>query len=150
MDRCANRPRAGSPRWKQQAGMTLIEVTLATGVMALTLSLLFGSLVNMKSLGDITRDGTRATMVLENTLELVRTISPSNLMASNLSVTDGPGVSRTIQVKVVNGSGTWITLPSASTAIGTMPNPVEVQVTIIWRDERGHVFSRSASTKVPR
>jgi len=130
--------------------MTLIEVTLATGVMALTLSLLFGSLVNIKTIGDVSRDSTRATMVLENTLEQVRNISPSNLMSANLSVTDGPGVSRTIQVKVVNGSGTWITLPSAGTSIGSLPNPVEAQVTIIWRDERGHVFSRSASTKVPR
>jgi len=100
--------------------------------------------------GDVSRDSTRATMVLENTLEQVRNISPSNLMSANLSVTDGPGVSRTIQVKVVNGSGTWITLPSAGTSIGSLPNPVEAQVTIIWRDERGHVFSRSASTKVPR
>lgn len=136
-------------RWRDEAGMTLLEVMLACGVMAMSLSMLFGAMVSMKTLGDVERDTTRATLMVANALEQMRNTSASTLMSTNMTLTDGPGVRRTIQLKVSNSGGSWITLPSA-TSIGSLPNPLEVQATLVWEDERGRVFSRAASTKVPR
>lgn len=136
-------------RLRNDSGMTLVELMLACGVMAMTLSMLFGAMVSMNAIGQTTQARTEATTSLANILEQVRYTPSTSLMSTRMSLAEGPGKRRTVVLKAANNAGTWITLPS-NTSIGTLPNPLEVQATLVWEDEGGRVYSASASTRVAR
>lgn len=136
-------------RLRNDSGVTLLELMLACGVMAVTLSMLFGALVSMNVIGETTRARTEATTALANVLEQVRFTPSTSMMSTTISLAEGPGTRRAVVLKAADASGNWTTLPS-STSIGTLPNPLEIQATLVWEDENGRVYSASASTKVAR
>jgi len=138
-----------SRKLKNNSGMTLIELMLACGVMALALSLLFGSLISMRVIGEVSEERTAAVTAASNVLEELRTKNLTQLMASELKLPYGPGVKRAVTVRIVDSNGSQVTLPS-NMAVANLPNPLEVQALVIWEDQRGRVYSHSSSTKIPR
>lgn len=135
-----------------EAGFTLFELTLASGIMLVALVLMMGSLIRISSTTAATEDraiaATQLSTVMEEIqgfrdLDSIRTYQPPAL--------DGLGAFQTVDVEAIAADGTAIAVPATEEAFDTnLPNPLEVRVTVTWRDASGRTFVREASTLVRR
>ncbi|MBI5092718.1 MAG: type II secretion system protein [Candidatus Hydrogenedentes bacterium] len=129
----------GAPANTRDAGLTLLEITIATAIMGMAFVLLFGSFINMADLGASTQKRTVAQSQLSTILENVRLLTYDQLKAYTPPAPQGLGASATAQVQCYTVAGAALTLPVAAATV--FPNPVEVRVTITWRDDRGRLSS---------
>ncbi len=136
---------------QRNQGMTLIELMFAAGIIAMALSMLFGSLISLSLMGQVNKSRMDAIASLNNVMEQVNTL-PYEGLQTFVPASDpyGPGVSRqvTIQFVVPQASGTplLVPLPLPSNYANPIPNPVEVRVTLSWQEQNGYVFQIMAST----
>ncbi len=134
---------------KNNSGFTLIELMLAAGVMAMALSMLFGSLISISLMGEVAKDRTLASELLSGTLEFMRTLDYEEMLAFTPPTIDGLGERQVTVLECYSEDGTAHTLPMTGT-LPTLPNPVEVRATIIWEDQRGRAYTASASAQYGR
>src|SRR5688572_23384894 len=121
---------------KSTAGMSLVEIMLASGVLATALSLLFGSLMSISVIGKISEERVAARVELSSVLEEFSDMKQaSDLLGYTLPTVEGPGVNHTAVVQAYLADGTAVSLPSVANPQPTLPNPVEVKVTYTWEDE---------------
>jgi type II secretory pathway pseudopilin PulG len=132
------------PRLPGDAGMTLLELMIAAGITAMALVLMMGSLGSVAHSGASTEERSIAAAHVSTVLEELSEADLEELLAYEAPALEGLR-GETIAVRCVDGSGNEVTLP-ATQAIGTVPNPVEVRVTVTWQDSAGHTYSRSGST----
>lgn len=142
------------------AGMTLIEIMFAMGILATTLSLLFGSLISISLVSRLNEEKAVANTALSSTLEELRGMPLKDLLLFTPETPDKPGVERTVTLECYDDDGTAIAIPmdlsidSVSGALleplPDLPNPLEVKVTLLWTNEKGHVFKSYATTSVGR
>ncbi len=136
---------------KNTAGMTLIELMFACGVLATGLSLLFGSLISINLIGEVSTNRTVASAELAGVLEELRTGTLREVLTYTPPELQGPGVERALQLECYDTDGNAVTLPVADLDnLPELPNPLEVKATLVWSDEQGRVFSRAASTRCVR
>lgn len=134
-----------------ESGMTLLEVTIASSVMALALVMTMGSLVGISGTRDIAEDRMMAAVTISSVMEELRTLSYDGLVAYTPPSAEGLGASTAITVAVFDSSGATIQLPvDPDTLSETLPNPLELQVTVFWRDVAGRLISARSSTLVGR
>lgn len=138
-----------------QSGMSLLEITFAAGIMATALSLLFGSLISISLLGKLNEDKAVANTELASVLEEVRTMDFNDLVVYSPAAPNYPGVERAVNIECYTEDGAAIALPLAEDESGNvdvpaLPNPLEVRVTLLWSNEKGHVFQAHATTSVGR
>tara|TARA_R110001592_G_scaffold183220_4_gene426851 strand:- start:1156 stop:1593 length:438 start_codon:yes stop_codon:yes gene_type:complete len=138
-----------------QSGMSLLEVTFAAGIMATALSLLFGSLISISLLGKLNEDKAVANTELASLLEAIRSLEYNDLLTYTPDAPNAPGVERTVSLACYDADGAAVNLPLVSNELGEidvppLPNPLEVQVTLLWRNEKGHVFQAHSTTSVGR
>ena len=141
--------------------MTLIELMFACGILAMTLSFLFSSLLGISVIGRLSESRTSASTTISSLLEEIQTMSYDDLLAYEAPDIEGPGVAHTVKVECVlpgdSLAGTeggessseeisTLELPLPETFSGTLPNPLEIRVTLTWREASGHTFRASAST----
>lgn len=141
-------------------GMTLIEIMFAMGILATTLSLLFGSLISISLVGRINEEKAVADTALSSTLEQLRGKPLKDLLLFTPEIPDKPGVERTVLLECYDGDGEAVSLPmdlavnpdsgALIDPLPAMPNPLEVKATLLWTNEKGHVFKTSATTAVGR
>ncbi len=131
---------------RNDAGLTLIEIMFASGVLATAVGIMFGALITLAVTGDIAEGRTRATTGMASVMEGIR--------ASNLDVltqTPAPvvvdGHTMAVTLEAVGSDGNPVTLPLES-AINNLPNPVEIRVTLIWQDRRGRMYTSRAATMI--
>jgi type II secretory pathway pseudopilin PulG len=145
-----------------EAGLTLLELMFAAGVMAMALSLLFGSLISISVIGRVNQSRTEATAVLSSVLEEVRSIPFDDLQSYTPPLLHGPGESFLIELACyapasdTGGEGTSespgtgmqrLTFPLSSTfSAASLPNPLEIEVTVRWREPNERIFQARAST----
>jgi prepilin-type N-terminal cleavage/methylation domain-containing protein len=129
---------------KNNSGMTLIEILIATLVFSLALGALLGSISAVVDVIDLSRDRTQVTLDLRNMLEKMRA-TPFDALTTKFpnNLLNGPA-SNPYSAIVGNYS-----LRSESIAV-TYPNPnadpLEMQVTVNWLDKKGHARNGSIST----
>jgi len=146
MDKSPKRRRRSS-----ESGVTLIELMLACGVVAMTLALLMGSLLGMTSAGALQSDQARAAVVLAGTIETLRYMNyPNYLSYTPPAVTNGPGKSSAVTLNYYDSAGSAVAIPIAGAAPASLPNPLEVRAQIIWQDQRGHAYAQTLSAMLPR
>lgn len=138
-----------------QSGMSLLEITFAAGIMATALSLLFGSLISISLLGRLNEDKAVANTALASVLEEVRTMEFTDLMTYTPESPAHPGKERVVTLACYTADGSAIELPLAADEEGNvdipdLPNPLEVRVSLLWSNEKGHVFQSHATTSVGR
>jgi hypothetical protein len=139
-------------RQKNNAGLTLLELMFASGIVAMALALLFGSLISMRVMGQANEDQVKATAFLGSILEEVNALAFDQLGAittpTNLL---GPGKTRNRNIVLAftvpksDGSISSYALPYTGD-ISLIPNPVEVKVTLTWQDEVGRNLQMVTST----
>jgi len=139
--------------WRQlrakRAGFSLLELTFASGILAMTLSLLFGSLLTITMVARLSEDQAVANTHLASALERVRGMSLDELMAYEAPELKRPGVRRAISLVCFDVEGKMVELPlTGDEEMPELPNPLEVKATLLWSNDRGHVFESSATVSV--
>ena len=138
-------------RWREETGITIIEVMFVTGIMVLVLSLLFGSMISLAELDGLAQGRETATTHLSTVLEQLRRAGREELPAYTPPVFDGLGGTEKITVECFDprlgpGAGAAIPLPVNPNSLAEpLPDPLEVRVTIAWIGPRGRTCSISAS-----
>jgi type II secretory pathway pseudopilin PulG len=137
---------------RDNAGVTLLELMFASGVLALALSMLFGSLISISALSTIAEERTVAAAQVASVAEEVRNLNFDALIDYTPPPVGGPGVHRTVLIEVYDADGTAMPLPLAGGggATPTLPNPVEVKITMVWETAGGRVYSSYVTTQVGR
>jgi len=136
---------------RNNEGMTLLELMFASGILAMALSMLFGSLISISVLSSIAEDRTVAAAQVASMAEEIRTLNFDTLLDYVPPPVDGPGASRVMVIEVFDANGTAIAVPlDASGANPTLPNPLEVKITMVWETNGGRVYSSYVSTQVGR
>lgn len=144
-------------RRHSESGMTLLELMFACGVLALALSMIFGSLVSLSIIGQISEERTCANSAVASILEEVRSVSSDELRGyvppADLVM---PGISQTVTVECVipgatsadgtAGETAYVPLPLPTGSEQAFPSPMEIRVTLSWQERGGHVFQVMAST----
>jgi hypothetical protein len=121
-----------------------MEIMIAASIMGMAFLYLFGSIGSIADLGSSTQKRAIAQSQLSSILETVRTLSYAQLKAYTAPTVQGLGATATARVDCYTAAGAPLTLPVA--LITVFPNPVEVRVTITWRDSRGRTNSLSESS----
>lgn len=139
-----------------ESGFTLIEIMLAAGVVALALSMLFGSMISIGVMGDVAESRADASTTLAGILEYTRVLDFEDMLTFVPPEIEGIGVKNVITLECYDAAGGPISLPltvdgeGGELEIPPLPNPLEVRATITWSDERGHVYEAWASTQIGR
>ena len=134
---------------KNTAGMSLVEVMLAAGTLATALSLLFGSLMSIAIIGEISEETVAAQLELGSVMEDLNELTSSNLMTYNPPNSDGLFKTSTVLMECYLADGTAVPIPlPAGQAMPALPSPVEVKVTFAWQNDTGHVFQVSAARMI--
>ena len=139
---------------KSNAGMSLLELTFAAGVLAMALSLLFGSLMSIALVARINSDKAMANTILSGVLDDVRGMSLDDLKSYEAPTLEQLGVNRVVSLAFFDAKGAEIPLPlkeeDESLEDEDLPNPLEVVAMLLWTDEKGHVFHTRAAMLVAR
>lgn len=134
-----------SPRGGAE-GMTLLELMIAAGVMAMAFVFMFGSYAGISTASASSEELAIATAHISTVMEEIRgRPSYAALLAYQPPALTGLGVTETIQVVCLNSAGAAVALPTAPPS-PALPNPVEVRVMVTWRDRMGRLFRASCST----
>lgn len=132
-------------------GMTLLEVTFAAGILAMTLSLLFGSLISISLVARLNEDKTIANTELVSVLEKVSQMPLEELVKYEPPTLDRPGVKRAVSLVCFDREGAPVNLPlpredGKPAETPDLPNPLEVQAVLLRSSPSGHVFQSTATT----
>lgn len=142
-----------------QEGMSLVELLLAAGVVATSLSILFGSLVSISVMERLNESRASAVLVLSSVMEEVSGMPwgevPDYVAPSN----DATGLTYEVTVEayapqageeeggvVVAGEGEeeagggWVALPLPVDSGIELPKPLEYRVTVRWLDASGRIY----------
>lgn len=130
---------------RSRAGMTLLEIMIASGIMATALVLLMGSLASITATGASSEERAVAASHVSSILEEV---GRSDL--STLATYQPPGFrglrNEVVTVSVIDGNGTALPLPIAGSIPTNIPNPVEIRVVVAWEGKSGHPYRMAATT----
>lgn len=128
---------------RNDAGMTLIELVFAAGVVAVALSTMIGALLTLTVMGDVAEGRTRAMTALASVTEEARAAGPEALTRTPAPiVVDGKTLA--VAMEVMNPNGENMDIPLALDENGNMPDlpdPLEIEVTVMWEDTRGRVYT---------
>ena len=133
---------------RNDAGMTLIELVFAAGVLAVALSTMVGALLTLTVMGDVAEGRTRATTALASVMEQVRATGPQVLTETPAPV-ECDGQTMAVMMEVFNDDGEPLSVPLSVDSEGNLPDlpdPMEVRVTVMWEDRRGRLYSSRSTT----
>lgn len=147
----------GRPR-KNDEGLTLLEVTFATSVLAIALAMLFGSLLNLRLIGQTSGEKSVALAHMASVMEEIRGLTLEQLMTYQQPAFNGPGEDQAVLIECFDKDGAAVGFPVKPDdagevtlpATGLFPNPAPIKVTFAWTDASGRVYSVRASTEVAR
>jgi len=137
-------------RCKNNSGFTLLELMFAGGIMAMSMSLLFGSLIGLSVTGGLTESQAIAVTHLSSVAEELNTMSFTQLAAYAPPTFGNLGSAETIEVRCQDASGAMLTLPVDAATASNLPNPLTVQVVVTWQDQRGYTFTKTATQQIYR
>ena len=143
-------------RRRNDAGMTLIELMIAAGIMTVAFVLLFGSIISISGTGQMSEDRALAAAHMGTITEELRGLGWEEFLAYEPPGLQGLGTGAQIEIELIDASGANETvlgaLPTTPSDLATAspPNPIEARLTIGWMDTRGHQLSMSATTLFAR
>ncbi len=138
---------------KPNSGMSLLELTFASGILAMALSLLFGSLISITLVARINEDMAVANIELVNVMESIRTMTLDELKDYEAPPLEKPGTKQAVSLVFYDELGEQVALPLSDDDADKfespdLPNPLELEATLLWSNEKGHMFRASATTLV--
>jgi len=141
-------------KFKSDSGLTFVELMLAAGILAVSMAMLFGSLISVGTMNEIAESRTRAEADLITIMEEVEVVSRlpvENLIEYQAPELYGVGTLETITVECVTDAGDRIALPAEVSNLpeGGFPNPARIECTISWYCKQ-RPMSVKASTWIHR
>ncbi len=136
-------------KFSDAAGMTLVELMIAAGVIAIALVLSLGSIVSISETSALSADQVRAASELASLLEELRQLPFNDLLAHDPLPPVGANPTSEVTAVCFDANGVAHDLPYDSSdgpSPGNLPNPLEVQVTVNWRDRMGRDMTMRASS----
>ncbi|MBN2309265.1 MAG: type II secretion system protein [Candidatus Hydrogenedentes bacterium] len=129
-----------------EAGMTLVEIMIASGIMTIAFVFIMGSIISISTATSCTEEQMLAGATVSSVMEELHSLSYEELLAYQPAAAAQLGATATVTAVCydVNGGANILPLDPDSLA-APLPNPVEVQVTVTWRDKMGRPFARRAS-----
>lgn len=138
-------------RWKEDSGVTLLELVIASSVLAIAFVLIMGGLISTSETNAISEDQALASAQAESVIEEIQGLPYEDLLAYQPPNLQTLGANSTLQVVCLDKGGNQVTLPvDVDTFAGPLPNPTQVTVTVQWTDRRGRPFTSSVSTFLRR
>lgn len=144
-----NDQRAMPGSFRSNSGITLLELMFAGGVLAITLSILFGALIALSGVGEIAEGRTRASATLSSVLEEVRSLSYDEVLVHTPAPVPSAGMEMAVLLEAFTEEGDPVLLPltvGTGVSASSLPNPLEVRATVLWSWRSGRIFSASSST----
>ena len=140
---------------RTDAGMTLIELTLAMGIFATALVLMLGSFLSISTLTSVTQKNAEALTQMSGVIEEVQGMSLSELIEEyDQPVPKGFGKEAVFELACTDEEGNRIKLPPKNKkdedAVHALPEPVHVEISLRWRNKRGVEMSRHSVAAVWR
>lgn len=140
-------------KFNKESGMTLIELMFAAGVMAVALSMLFGSLINVSAMGKMTESRSTAAADLATVLEQLENLpTTADLVAYQPPDFNTMGPLETVKVEILFSDDTTLelpldenALPMGMTDVLDLPNPLLLRCTVSWYSAQGHPMSLRGS-----
>lgn len=132
-----------SRKFRANDGVTLVELMIAAGILATVFVFLLQGVIDIDTTNSIGANYVVANTQLSSVVEEIRSLTYDELLAYQPPALPGLGASASMQVACTDNNGAQIMLP---TATGSFPNPIEVQVTILWQDKHGRLHTDRMST----
>lgn len=133
------------------AGMTLIELMITAGIMAVAFVFIIGGIASISTTRAIVEDQALAASTLSSTVEEVKTLSYNDLLAYVPAPPSQLGTTRAVEVRCYAADGTAYALPVDPDVLpGPLPNPLETEIRVTWRDDAGRPLLRRASVLLRR
>lgn len=132
----------------RQAGLTLVEVLIAVAILVVGSAAIIQVYLSSAAFSEINHQDTTAMAYLTNMMEAVRSTPFSNLLDDFPDgVVDGP-----VGKEYSNIVGDYL-LPNQSITVSYQDpdsDPLEIEVSVSWENERGRSFTRYLVTKRTR
>ncbi len=133
---------------RNDAGVTLIELTFAAGVLATALGIMFSALITLAVMGDVAEGRSRATTAMSGVMEGMRAAGPMAVLTSEPAPVSCDGHTMAVMMEVFDTDGEPMALPITPDVNGNLPplpEPMEIRVTLMWEGRGGRTYStRSA------
>ncbi|MCA1901410.1 MAG: type II secretion system GspH family protein [Candidatus Hydrogenedens sp.] len=131
---------------KKQQGMTLVELMFAGGIMAFVLSMIFTSVVTVGMNSEIHTQRLQAESVVNEILDQISRTDVTQILNFTPNLNHLPGNRAVVRIEAITASGSPISLPTTTNV--SLPNPLEVRVTLTWQTTRGYTITKRGSTYV--
>lgn len=136
---------------RNESGVTLLELMFASGILAIGLAMLFGSMMSITTVGQAAEQRQVANTCLSRVMEELRGSTGEQLFDYVPPPIHGLSDTSGIIVECFDGDGNPVVLPLAGEVDSDeLPNPLEVRVTVVWVDTQGRTVSLSASSMFRR
>lgn len=124
---------------------------IAASIMVIGLVLLFGSFFTVSETADISQSRAEAMACLSSVLEEMRGLNYEQLLAYQAPAFQNLPGNTVISVQAFGADGGAVALPVSRDALDEpLPNPCEVQATVVWSDRRGRRLTTRLSAMVGR
>lgn len=135
-----------SPTWRETSGMTLLELTLAAGIMAVGFVLLSGSIISIFATNQGTEHRQVAMSEASKILEQLNAMSFEEIISMTNPILTTLGSGASVTMECFDGSD-WLLLPLTDTenAEEALPNPLEVRCSINFEVTGGNAMNLSSS-----
>jgi hypothetical protein len=129
-------------------GLTLIEIILAVGVLAVGFVMLLGSIPSIHGTIEMNSDTAQALYHGASIVEEIQALPNSQLESYIPPVMNDLGANEVITVILLDNLGNEVVLPANLGAVpGGVPDPAEIQVYIQWTDDHGRRRITTVSSK---
>ncbi len=120
---------------------------IASGVVAMSMGLLFGSLVSIGTSGQVAEGKTQAVAYGMSVLEQVRyTPRAALFIYSPPAPPQVPGFTMAMVLDALDANGNAVRLPLTNAAAGAgLPNPLAVRATVVYATPRGQVCALTST-----
>jgi len=136
---------------KHEEGFTLVELCIASGIMAMVFLFLMGGVIDVNDSNQVITQRTIAQAQLQSVLEQMRSLTIDELAVYTPAAMTGLGSQSAVSLACVDSSNNTVTIPLASAATASsLPNPLEVRATVTWRDPHGRLLSQQIATMYRR
>lgn len=132
---------------RHQLGLTLIEVMIAAGILAVAMVMALGSLVSIATTTSLSEDRATAAAVVSSVIEQMRATPSINIR--NFEPNEVVGGRIGVEAWVVTPNGDEIALPAESDVpTQNFILPIQVRVRASWVDVGGRELAVESSTIV--